>query len=236
MTTKIRYVFYVAKFDLWNVIRGKRKPHLIDDGISLWTGLFNWWTPGYSHWEGWKPGPSGNFINVDCVTSLDGIIVPIPFFEGTCYTSTMRGKDNGTVKRPASGVFTNPERWDFVELEVTDNSMAEATEWADERVKENIGYGKKTILRFGMPLFLTKWLKLDDPKREICSEHGEGWSVRLWRQCTVPYVGIRRILMKILIRSPRRLWRDVVKRHKVATYSLATGKMVRDENGKRIKK
>ncbi|KKK65627.1 hypothetical protein LCGC14_2972240 [marine sediment metagenome] len=229
---KVRYVFYIAKFDLINVIRGKRKPHLIDDGISLWTGLFNWFTPGYSHWEGWIE-EDGSFQE-SLFVCPDGWA-----YVGTCYTSTMRGDDNGTVSRPASTVFTHPERWEYIEFELTDESFDEAKAWADERVRKNKGYSKRDLLRFAMPLWMLKKFKWDDPEREICSEHGEGWAFKLriviLKQWGVIQWAKIKLLDKILIRSPRRLWRDLVRRHHVPTYSLATSLMVRDSQGKRVK-
>ena len=226
---RIRYVFYIAKLEWRNILPG-RKIRLIDDGISLWTGLFNWFTPGYSHWEGWIGRENGGQFEM-----LDFIYHAANRFYGTCYTSTMRGKDNGTVSRPASTVFTHPERWEYIEFEVTDESFEEAKAWADERVAGKHKYSMKDIRRFFMPLWMLKKFKWDDPEREICSEHGEGWGTRLVRP-----IGLGKrlriyLLNKILIRSPRRLWRDLTKRHKVATYSLATGRMVRDTNGKRVK-
>ncbi|KKM21498.1 hypothetical protein LCGC14_1634800 [marine sediment metagenome] len=232
---KVRYVFYIAKFDLLNVLRGKRKPHLIDDGISLWTGLFNWWTPPYSHMSVWIQDENGDFVIPTYTPNFYRGPSAEDFLNvGTCYTSTMRGDDNGTVSRPASTVFKYPKRWEYIEFEVTDESFEAAKAWADERVKNNKGYSKRDLLRFAMPLWLLKKLKIADPDREICSEHGEGWATRLE---TGPVWGMRIIwlLEKILIRSPRRLWRDLIRRHHVPTYSLATGLMVRDENGKKVK-
>lgn len=233
---KVRFVFYKAKFDLINVLRRKRKMHLIDDGISLWTGLFNWFTPGYSHVEPWIEDETFGFITITHTPNFYDVGPPDPEIEyiGTCYTSTMRGDDNGTVSRPASEVFTHPKRWEYIEFEVTDESFEQAKAWADERVKNNKGYSKRDLLRFAMPLWMLKGLKIADESREICSEHGEGWAIRLIRLLNTVY-GARRLLNKILIRSPRRLWRDLVRRHHVPTYSLATGKMVRDEKGKKVK-
>ncbi len=235
MSKQIRYAFYIAKFDLINVIRGKRKPHLIDDGISLWTGLFNWWTPGYSHVEVWIQDFCGEWRWISCDSKQ------LEYF-GQCYTSTMRGDDNGTVSRPASTVFTHPDRWHYIEFEVTDESFEQAMAWADERVAQNKGYSMKDIRRFFMPLPVLKFLKWDDPERDICSEFGEGVATRLKRGVWVkrPILIEGPVLMStiyllylILIRSPRRLWRDLVRRHHVATYSLATGLRVRDEKGKK---
>ncbi len=223
---RIRFIFYVAKFEWRNLFIKGRKIRVVDDGISLWTGLFNWFTPGYSHMSVWIESDFRDFKAYVLDYEHKAKFLS---FTGTCYTSTMRGDDNGTVSRPASAVFTNPPRWEYMELEVTDESFEEAKAWADERVRLNKGYSKRDLLRFAMPLWMLKGLKIADPDREICSEHGEGWATRLWTSATT------KLLFYILIRSPRRLWRDLVRRHKVATYSLATGKMVRDENGKKVK-
>ncbi len=233
MSKMIRFVFYEAKFEWRNVFIKGRKIRLVDDGISLWTGLFNWRTPGYSHMSVWI---SDNFCEVEIGFSCCAPIDTYCYY-GTCYTSTMRGDDNGTVSRPASTVFTHPERWEYIEFEVTDESFEAAKTWADERVKNNKGYSKRDLLRFAMPLWMLKGLKIADPAREICSEHGEGWGVRLlrWQRLDFRTTASGWVLMKILIRSPRRLWRDLTKRHKVATCSLATGKMVYDGKGKRVR-
>jgi len=259
---KVRYVFYKAKFDLWNVIRGKRKMHLIDDGINIHTCIVNlpgviwqekrWnvfkWAKAvwdfirqcYSHVEVWVQGkyfPSHCHCPDEAVMVFETPDLPGEY-NGTCYTSTMRGEYNGTVKRPAQEVFTHPERWDWQEYEVTDDSFEDAKAWADYRTRPDVnkGYGVKTIFRFALPLWFVKKTKLDDPKREICSEHAEGWGVRLWRcirwmktiPLTIP------LLNEIRIRSPRKLFRDLVHRHHVPTYSLATGRVVYDENGRKV--
>ncbi len=226
----VRFVFYLAKFDIINVIRRKRKLHLVDDGISWWTGLFNWFTPPYSHSEVWIQNEFGYFIQIGTMSAE----VPFINFLGNCYTSTMRGDANGTVSRPASGVFKNPKRWEYVEFEVTDESFEEAKHWADERVRLNKGYSLRDLRRFALPLWLLKKFKWDDPDREICSEHGEGWAALLvhdgFKGLTMQFS----LLNYILIRSPRRLWRDLVRRHHVPTYSLATDKMVRNAKGKKV--
>lgn len=113
---KFRVAFYRAKFDLWNVIQGKRKMHLIDDGINVWTAVWNfpwlpckgwgkkfrtWWTSPYSHAETWTPDEEGRFVTVDWNTG-------VPTFYGTCWTSTMRKSlcpyCHGT-KRVSDGMF-----------------------------------------------------------------------------------------------------------------------------------
>ncbi|HDZ38772.1 MAG TPA: hypothetical protein ENH62_10870 [Marinobacter sp.] len=228
---QVRFVFFKAKFEWRNVLPG-RKIRLIDDGISLWTGLFNWFTPGYSHVEVWiHEDPDWDYW----VTLGDSIYGKSQHqFRGICYTSTMRGDDNGTVSRPASTVFKYPKRWEYIEFEVTDESFEHALVWADERVFHNKGYSKRDLLRFAMPLWLLKGLKIADPDREICSEHGEGWAIRLW-SAAFSVGWFQPLLNYIFIRSPRRLWRDLVRRHHVPTYSLTTGLMVRDEKGKKVK-
>ena len=231
---KVRFVFYIAKFEWRNFLKG-RKIRLVDDGISLWTGLFNWWTPKYSHMSVWKQEGRSRF-RICPLVAKEGVIVTAPAFTGTCYTSTMRGDDNGTVKRPASEVFRDPRRWEYIEFQVTDESFEEAKTWADDRVAMKWSYSKRDLLRFAMPLWMLKGLKLADPDREICSEHGEGWAIRLKHKYFPETHRIEKacpLLDKILIRSPRRLWRDLVRREQVPTYSLATGKMVRDSDGKK---
>ena len=238
---QIRCVFYKARFEWRNVFTKGRKIRLVDDGIALATWPLNLFTPWYSHMSVWIPGQNRNFkiFSHDIDTETTN-----PVFVGTCYTSTMRGDDNGTVSRPASTVFKNPERWEYIEFEVTDESFKTAVLWADLRVLRNKGYSMRDLWRFAMPLWLLKKIKLADPDREICSEHGEGWAIRLKRGVWVKrpiliegpvLMSTLYLLYKILIRSPRRLWRDLTKRHHVPTYSLATGLMVRDSNGKQVK-
>ena len=245
---QVRFAFYLAKFEWRNIFNKDKKLHVVDDAISWWTWLFNWFTPGYSHVEVWIPNAQGEFVyEIDLFPAdRDNLDVLKAGYEykGTCFTSTMRSrgtgkkKVDGTVSRAASEVFTNPKRWHYLEFEVTDESFAEAKAWADERVENNKGYSMKDIRRFFMPLWLLKKLKWDDPEREICSEHAEGWAIRLSHILIVGpasrqiYIAV---LREILIRSPRRLWRDLVRRHHTATYSLATGLMVYDSNGKRVK-
>ncbi len=232
---EVRFAFYLAEFQWRNIFNKDKKLHFYDDAISWWTWLFNWFTPGYSHVEVWIQSlyfPSHN--PDEAITIFETSDLPGTHF-GFCYTSTMRGDENGTVRRAAQDVFIHPNRWHYLEFEVTDESFAEAKAWADERVRKNKGYAMKDIRRFFMPLWLLKKLKWDDPDREICSEHGEGWATRLrgpWPGIIIP--GWRVLLHKILIRSPRRLWRDLVRRHSVPTYSLATGLMVYDSKRKKV--
>ncbi len=116
---RIRVLFYKAM----------RDGHIVDDGISLWTKLFNWNTPPYSHVEIWWP--------------LCG-----SFSKGFCFTSTMRGEDNGTTVRPASEVLTHPERWDYVEILVDDDIANMAIARAREAAHNNKGYDKWALASF----------------------------------------------------------------------------------------
>ena len=68
-------------------------------------------------------------------------------YEGTCYTSTMgqvRGSNNvgdGTCKRDAFKVLKHPERWSYVEHEVSDDAYAMMIQYLEVQVDENKGYG-----------------------------------------------------------------------------------------------
>ncbi len=233
---EVRFAFYLARFEWRNVFKKGKKLHVVDDVISWWTWLFNWFTPGYSHVEVWIPETDKMICWPPAFTATFTQTGDVPArlaVYGTVYTSTMRGDENGTVSRPASTVFTNPKRWHYLEFEVTDESFAEAKAWADERVAGKHKYAMKDIRRFFMPLWLLRKLKWDDPEREICTEHAEGWAIRLV-DIVFP-ITLRHLLHRILIRSPRRLWRDLVRRHHVPTYLLATDEMVIDNRGKRVK-
>ena len=132
-----RSIHYVPKID----------GHFLDDGIGIWTLTVNtirWvWKIGTmvkyycSHLEIWTPDEHGNY-------EVDGKYV------GTCWTSTMRGKDeNGCVKRPASQVLTHPKRWFYGEWQIPDiKKFARMVFWMNDRVKENVGYCKSTIASF----------------------------------------------------------------------------------------
>jgi hypothetical protein len=81
---------------------------------------------------------------------------------GTCYTSTMRGDDNGTVKRDASLVLDHPEHWDYIEVEV--EAYQQMMLYMNNQVGSNKGYGTWDILKFISPLHF------NDKGRNICSE------------------------------------------------------------------
>ena len=141
---KLRVLFY----------RAERDGHWLDDGISLWTKLFNWKTKPYSHCEIWWPDADGRFVSeIDPSVHL-----------GVCFTSTMRGTANGTVVRKAYTVLTHPSRWDYCEIEVPDDMAWEAINWACFAAANNQGYDKLQILGFFFP-----W-RFGSADQNICSE------------------------------------------------------------------
>jgi hypothetical protein len=76
----------------------------------------------------------------------------------------MRGKDNGTVKRPASEVIQNPKRWDYAEIEVTHDDYDRMVLWMKIEVDFNSGYSMRDLFKFfGLGI-------LADKKKNICSE------------------------------------------------------------------
>lgn len=127
--------------------RAERDGHCLDDGISLWTKLFNWKTPPYSHAEIWL---------------LD---------EDKCFTSTMRGEWNGTVIRPASEVLTHPERWDYFEIQVEVAVYNAAVQKARLAAEANKGYDKPALLSFFFPI------RFGSKGKDICSEVTERFLV-----------------------------------------------------------
>jgi len=132
----------------------------IDNLIGLWT------RSKYSHVEIWTPEGSLFFKTVSQVLNPDDA-----GFCGTCWTSTMRDEDNGTVKRNASKVIENPESWDYIELDITRTQYDFLICLMEQEVSVNMGYAKKDLLKFAIP-HLYKWLPsiFQDPERNICSE------------------------------------------------------------------
>ena len=165
----------------------------IDNAISLWTMFFNWGTKNYSHCEVWLPDENGEFQEPDWDEGKYS-------FVGQCFTSTMRDKIDGTVIRPASEVLKHHERWDYCEGEAEDADYENAVAWAYAKVAENEGYGKRTIGRFFMPIWLFKLLRLEEENKDICSEVAEMFCI------------IAKWICEKLFRSPRRLSRKLIKK------------------------
>ena len=131
----------------------------------------------YSHCEVWEADEDGEFFkmhqgtqgNVECSDGPNGTChatITLPIYEwsflGTCYTSTMRGEANGTVKRDASKVLDHPEHWDYIEVEV--EAYQQMMLYMNNQVENNKGYSKWDILKFISPWHFA------DNKRNICSE------------------------------------------------------------------
>jgi len=147
---EVRVLFYKAEKD----------GHWLDDGISGWTKLFNWNTPPYSHVEIHWPGPEGFASPVQSTIPL-----------GECYTSTMRGDNNGTVVRPAHEVLKNPSRWDYVKINVSGIDLEVAKGLARLAVKANSGYDFFCILGFFLPF------RVRSKEKNICSEAAQNFLV-----------------------------------------------------------
>lgn len=132
----------------------------------------------YSHCELQDPREDGKFSELIKKSDAKGeiftacnyttVTITEPVYElkfyGTCYTSTMRGDDNGTVKRDASLVLDHPENWDYIEIPLTDEQYASLITWMDYAVKHNKGYAMWDIMKFVSPVHFA------DNLRNICSE------------------------------------------------------------------
>jgi hypothetical protein len=145
--------------------RAGRDGKWLDNAISGYTHLFNWWTEPYSHAEVQKPDENRSFIGL---RQIDG--KPLengdygPRFVGTCYTSTTRGDNKGTVKRPASEVLKHVDRWDYCDVEIDDRLYPLVIAYLDDEVANNKGYGFKQILTYF-------WFRTVHSKdKNICSE------------------------------------------------------------------
>jgi hypothetical protein len=84
--------------------------------------------------------------------------------DGICWTATMRGKENGSVSRPAREVVYNYQNWDYIQLRSTKSDYDAMLEYLGTEVKYNLGYSKWDILKFISPIHFP------DSKRNICSE------------------------------------------------------------------
>jgi len=143
---RLRVLFYKSK---WG------DGHWIDNIISLWT------RSEYSHVEMWLPDDMGFFFRVasQCVDLAD------TGHRGTCWTSTMRGDDNGTVSRDASGVIKDSKRWEYIEVEITgEDETNYLMNYMQRKVAHNKGYSKWDLMKFVSPVHFP------DNDRQICSE------------------------------------------------------------------
>lgn len=196
-TVKYRDLWYIAKYG---------DGTMIDDAIRIATKIPNWNAPPTTHWEGWEPDKDGDFRG--------GISRS---FYGQCWTSTTRGNDNGTCVRPAISVLRNEERWLYTEKEVERSRFEYARGRAQRRVDDNLGYAWRNLPRYGMPLWLFRFLRMEDKLRETCSQHGEHWGIDMG------------LLDSDKIRSPRRLWHDsIVAEYERSGELLITRRLIDD--------
>jgi len=137
-----------------------------------WKYIINWLISirtlsKYSHCEAWTTDEDGRFMDYASWWShmaAREMKSDIKSPTGKCWTSTMRGKDNGTVCRDASGVLKHPENWVYFELEVGQINYDYMLEWMEEHVRDNKGYANWDVLKFISPIHFP------DNKRNICSE------------------------------------------------------------------
>lgn len=153
---KIRVLFYRARIG---------DKHALDDAISLWTGLFNWGTGPYSHCELWVPREDGEFGH-DETKRLNNNWVRTSHYpwQGTCYTSTLRGDSKGVVKRPPSEILKNPGRWDYCEIEIRPSLYEGGINYLMARIGKKIKYAFKTIASYFLPI------RLHEEDADVCSE------------------------------------------------------------------
>jgi len=150
---KIRALLYVTPKFKWK--------YLVNWLITIWT-----WCR-YSHCELWVGDESkphykfGGHCNL--TQSYGNMRINYPF-TGTCYSSTLRGKSNGTVKRPASKVLDHPENWVYIEAEMEIANYDAMIRFLENEVRLNKGYSKRDLLKFLSPIHFP------DNKRNICSE------------------------------------------------------------------
>ena len=121
----------------------------------------------YSHCEAWTaeedksicwpPAFTAHFMPIGSLCS--GLQV-----YGKCWTATMRGDDNGTVVRDASGVLDHPERWVYFEIEVEAERYDTCIEIMKMAVENNNGYSKWDCLKFVSPIHFPQ------NDKYICSE------------------------------------------------------------------
>ena len=169
---KYRVIMYKAKwFD----------DSIVDNVIDTWTMLVNLpyvtWREKFNLKEVWR------FVKW-CYAHVE-IWTPhynspreprhSDWWNGECWTSTMRGDDNGTVMRGVREVIRDKSRWDYVELEAeTHENFRLALTWASQEVATNTGYSKEDIKAF-VPI-ARHFVKKN--KRNICSEFTDKFMVK----------------------------------------------------------
>lgn len=128
------------------------------------------WKPKLKYWLNWLISVRtwSKYSHVELQTPDDGIGVGGTIQDywdaGTCWTSTLRGKDNGTVSRPASEVLDHPENWHYIEFEIEEDRYDTVIEIMKMAVENNKGYSTWDCLKFISPIHFP------DNDRYICSE------------------------------------------------------------------
>lgn len=167
--------------------------HCLDNLIDEYSHIFNLNVPKQlrcSHVELHFPDDAGRYCDVS------------GNFLGMMHTSTMRGKEeNGVVMREASTVLTHSDRWDYMQIPVSDAEYKKLFEFCMYRASLGIKYGTKTFLRF----FTPRWNY--DPEHPICS--AECW--HNMRECLDPLNNATLVdaLKKVNTPSPTRLYHRV---------------------------
>lgn len=151
--------------------------HFLDDVIAFYTGLFpiNWGTPPHSHSE-------------------------ICFLErNVCWSSTNRDDFTGTRFEISEKVFTNPDRWDFFKIELSN----EQEECLYLFCKFHIGKKYDFLGIFGFAVF-----GINNINKFYCSE-GVGFGLAI-----ILILKFHRIL------SPRHLTKCLLKKgYKLESYN-----------------
>lgn len=159
-TKKIRFLFYktpwVLKLKYW-----------VNWLISIRT------LSKYSHCEAQTPDELGRFckpmgeITGSFITDQGctyTLYAPRDIPVGKCWTSTLRGEDNGTVCRDAAPVLKHPKNWIYFEIEVDAKRYDAVVKMMKAAVKNNKGYSNWDVLKFISPVHFP------DNDRFICSE------------------------------------------------------------------
>jgi hypothetical protein len=155
--------------------------HKVDNLIDTWTLLMNlpyvMWKEKFNLKEVWR------FVKW-CYAHVEIWIPqhfsrheprPIDWWNGDCYTSTMRGDYDGTVIRPVRAVIIDKTRWDYVELEAeTHKDYRKALMWAGQEVLNNEGYARMDIGKF-VPVARHF---IPTSSRNICSEFCDKFMVK----------------------------------------------------------
>ncbi len=83
---------------------------------------------------------------------------------GFCFSSTTRGKYKGVRIAPASEVLHNPDRWAYIEVEVSDEDWARFKPQIERMSESGIKYDFLGLFGFFFPI------NIQDKKRYYCSE------------------------------------------------------------------